>query len=289
MATSTQQITTGQTSDATLRTNIINWKAGLEAVGLVQTSDTGQVNTATVTKPASGNQVAGYLIHRFNDSLQSGAGSLPVFIRTQFGTGSTSSQLSINVQIGTGTNGAGTLTGQVSAGFYYSFATAAAENYYFSGENGNRITVAGGLSNTTTNNLLLNIERLRDASGAATSGGITTLSSVYGYSSTTNKAQHQVLPPSGSIITQQWAPIWPEPAQSWAINNNLWFSPMFPLSLQLHQPTIGLLKYYNTDVTQNSTISIGVYGSTATYLALGPIYSSYISPSLNCGIAIRWQ
>lgn len=83
------------------------WSAGLLAVGLTHTADTGQINWTTVTIPGSGS--AGYETWRFNDTLQA---TKPIFIRFDYGGAVGTPQ--IWAQIGTGTDGAGNLTGAVS-------------------------------------------------------------------------------------------------------------------------------------------------------------------------------
>jgi hypothetical protein len=82
----------------------------LLAAGLVQTADTGQLATPVVAaRPANG-AFAGYWIFRFDDSLQ---GTAPIFIRVEPGRGSGGNSIAILCTIGTGTNGAGTITGVV--------------------------------------------------------------------------------------------------------------------------------------------------------------------------------
>lgn len=83
----------------------------LVAAGLVQTADTGQIDWGTVTR-ASINSDAGYEIWRFDDTLQATA---PIFIKLMYGTGSNASAPRLRLQVGTGTDGAGTLTGVVSS------------------------------------------------------------------------------------------------------------------------------------------------------------------------------
>lgn len=296
MATSTQTITTAVTDDTTFRTFVTNFKAGLEAAGLVVASDTGQINTSTVTKPAASNTVAGYTVHRFDDSLQSGSGSLPVFIKTEYGTSSSATIGGLWLTVGTATNGAGTLSGQLGTRFQYTAQSATAATYYFSGENSNRITVAGNLGTATTvNNFVLNIERLRSSTGAVTANGISTLYSLTG-SSSNQLTQHQVIPASGSTLTQSEVPVWPDPKASLALNDNVYFQTHFPISFQLHQPNVGLIKYFNSDVTSGSDITCGVYGSNATYKCLGPIRCGkslanygFIGTDGSIALAIRWQ
>lgn len=83
-------------------------RAQFTAVGLVQTSDTGQLNPASHTRPAA-NNYSGYEIWRFADTLQA---TLPIFMKIEPGVGTAQDRPSIRMTVGTSTNGAGTLTGQ---------------------------------------------------------------------------------------------------------------------------------------------------------------------------------
>lgn len=94
-------------SDATFREWGSDFALKLAAVGLVQTSDTAQINWTTVTRPGSATN-AGFEIWRFNDSLQ---GTAPVFIRIDYGTHTATTAPRMQFTVGTGTNGSGTLTG----------------------------------------------------------------------------------------------------------------------------------------------------------------------------------
>jgi hypothetical protein len=95
-----------QTTDAGFRAWVSSIITQLAAVGLTQTSDTGQINTSTVTRPGSGNTSAGYTIWQFNDSLQ---GTSPIYFKLEFGSGSAAANPQMWVTVGTGTNGAGTI------------------------------------------------------------------------------------------------------------------------------------------------------------------------------------
>lgn len=105
-----------QSTDANFRLWIAEIITALfTTVGLTQTSDTGQINTSTVVRPIVANTSAGYVIGRFNDSLQ---GTSPIFFKLEFGSGGTApGQPNIWVTTGTGSNGSGTLTGTLSTRF----------------------------------------------------------------------------------------------------------------------------------------------------------------------------
>lgn len=295
MATSTQTITTSTSSDTVYRETVTNLKAGIEAAGLVQTSDTGQIsNLSTLTRPSANTQ-SGYFMFRFDDALQSGAGSLPCFLKIEPGVGNSQTAFQFYYTIGTGTNGSGTITGQASTRNQIIFSSASATTYYFSGENGNRLTIAGDLiSNGQA--FMFNLERLRNSTGAVTADGFSVLTSVN--SSTTRATRHFVIPSSGSVITQGVIPVWPDPGQTQAFNQNVYFSSHYPQSYMVHQPNVGLLKYWYADFADGSTLTVGTYGSNNTYRTLGFIPSNdgatygfrNVNSTANVvGLAIRWQ
>lgn len=103
MTTASWSSVVDHTSDAAFRT----WGAeiGINMVGLVQTADTGQINWVTVTRPGV-NTAAGYEIWRFADST--------LFLKIEYGTGSGAAVPQMWITVGSGSNGSGTLTGQLS-------------------------------------------------------------------------------------------------------------------------------------------------------------------------------
>lgn len=98
------------TTDAIFRT----WGKGLsdaiQAVGLVKTADTGQINWLTVSAPTT-NQIRGYEIFRFNDALQA---TSPIFIKISYGSGiygvGPTNCPHIKTEVGKGSDGSGNLT-----------------------------------------------------------------------------------------------------------------------------------------------------------------------------------
>lgn len=82
----------------------------LIAAGLTQTSDTGQINLATVARPAT-SSYGGYEIFRFNDAKQA---TEPLFIKFEYGQASSANRPMLKCHTGTGTDGAGTLTGELT-------------------------------------------------------------------------------------------------------------------------------------------------------------------------------
>lgn len=99
--------------------------AAFQAIGLVKPADTGQMNTTTITYPASPNLSAGYEIRRFDDPLQS---SYPIYIRWEaMRAGVGTNAPAIRFRFGTGTDGAGNLTNEWAAFNYGSSAQLSME------------------------------------------------------------------------------------------------------------------------------------------------------------------
>lgn len=97
-------------TDATFRAWGTSVNAAIVGSGLVQASDTGQINWTTVTKPVTNGATVGYEIYRFNDSLQA---TVPVFIKITYLSGGNGSGNNYcwSMVVGTGSNGSGTITG----------------------------------------------------------------------------------------------------------------------------------------------------------------------------------
>jgi hypothetical protein len=91
-----------------------NWRAwaqkvhdAIAAVGLVQTSDTGQITISSATMPGTSAFATGYEMWRFDDAAQS---TDPIFLKLEYGKGSAATRPALRCQWGTGSNGSGTLT-----------------------------------------------------------------------------------------------------------------------------------------------------------------------------------
>lgn len=112
-------------SDAAFRAWGLAFSTALQAAGtastcLTVTTDTGQINWTTVTRPGT-NTAGGYEIYKFTDT---NAGASPLYIKLEYGTGSGTTIPQIWATIGTGSNGSGTLTGSTSDRFIMTRQTA---------------------------------------------------------------------------------------------------------------------------------------------------------------------
>lgn len=111
MAYSTANISAIVADDAAFTAWGSGISALLTAVGVSKTSDTGQVSWAsTVTRPA-GSTLPYYEIRKLSDPL---SGASPVYLKVSYGSTTSVSRAGISFQVGTGSDGSGTLTGLTS-------------------------------------------------------------------------------------------------------------------------------------------------------------------------------
>lgn len=96
------------TNTAELRQWAGDLSAALTTVGLPKTADTGQINTSTITWSATINFNYGYEIRYLNDSLH---GTKPCYIKIEYANGGLNSRTNIIITCGTGTDGAGNISG----------------------------------------------------------------------------------------------------------------------------------------------------------------------------------
>lgn len=266
MATTSYNVPAQITTDAEFRTWGSSLKAALAAVGLVQAADTGQIDWTTVTKPTVGNTAAGYEIWEFNDTLQATA---PVFIKIEYGTAASATQPSLWVTVGTSTNGAGALGGQMSTRKQLNqsqSATATVYTSYVSGASNRLSFCLMATSLTAATAMTVNIERSHDATGADTADGISVFTV-----STSNSTFEQFIPtPTGSPPSADTAaPALVGTGNTAVVGSDTGLYPHFPFYGKALNPKLGVLSYKVSDIADLAVITVSMYGSNHNYMALG--------------------
>lgn len=283
-------------TDADFRTWGLEFSNALSSIGLTQTADTGQVNWATVTRPAAAGD-GGYEIWRFNDSVQLSA---PIFLKFIYGTRATSAPR-IGVQIGTGSDGSGNLTGPTTAvkyinGAFTCSATTATTNYlsnFFYGSGCLAIVWKIGVSSNTG---FFCISRSCDSSGDPTDigwcmltyGTQTSATSILHNSYNFNSNLFTTEQSSGQAITHYVH--LPSSVSSSFVGSDaqvyLGFS-RFPRV----QPFIGCVAVKTSEFGADSTFTCQPVGSTSReYLNLGAFAASeaFVSAAGH-NLAILWE
>lgn len=270
----------------TLDSDFRSWGSGLNAqiaaVGLVKTSDTGQIDWTTTLKPSAGTQKVGYEIWRFNDALQA---TKPVFIRIDYGSSSAGISFpGLWVTVGTSTNGAGTLTGQVGATKQV-YSSSAGTVSYCSGSS-SRLNLVTSVS-TLTSIMVICVERTKTGAGVDTGDAIVR----YAFSSAV-AAGFQVVPFAGTISADAGA--------STSLDMNLGGASSIGTDVMLSPTTIFFGKplfvswciYKSTEIAGLVAITFTHLGATRTYMPMGA--TSVFAPNniQNSGgyaLAMLWE
>ncbi|MCI4437877.1 MAG: hypothetical protein JHC33_13805 [Ignisphaera sp.] len=247
--------------------------------GWIRTSDTGQVNWATVTYASSTNQSLGYSVFRMNDSLQ---GSYPVFLKIEYGNGlSSNCAPGLWVTIGTGSDGSGTITGilKTRTQLATSNALSGTNPCYFSGGTDRYCCVLWPASSSSNSYLTLSIERTKNSSGATTGDGILFLSAVWATALVVGSAY---LPFSSTIPSTYAAwncnvPTTVSTGTYGAYKNTVAVYPIKCWTPGESGPSSNIFLYQPSDITPlGGTIQLTLFDSalTGTYLPL-----SFAAPS----------
>lgn len=287
MATDLRNLPAYLANDANFRTWGSGIAAQLAAVGMVQTGDTGQINWTTVNRPGSNNTFAGYEIWRFPNSAEQTA--CPIFLKIEYGVGTGLDRPSLRFLAGSGSNGSGTLTGQVQAGSGQQAAAGASKTAgvtlpsYCAGGNG-WLHLVANLDNASANfSMGLIVERATTSTGTVENGGF-----LAHYKSGTGTFS-QVIPVTGTVPAISSASrfvssggsatvlgadvaLWPG---TWMVGGRTYFT--------------RLLAYLHTDIGELASITVPSYqGGNRTYMPLGDGGGTHTGLSTDA-VAILWE
>jgi hypothetical protein len=250
------------------------------AVGLVQTADTGQINWATVTAPAGASTNQGYEIWRFADALQSTA---PVYFKVFYGSeASSANNPRMQFIFGTGSDGAGNLSGTLSTTMSVGASASAGAGSIFGSGSTNRFVLS--TLYVTASAFWFMFERTRDANGDVTSEGVW-------FAGKPNIN-------SGSCGVGFWNRSTGMVGPAWAVNNTVCamfpdttgitgtqtiVSPIFPEKGIFGNPILSAVGYLTSDIAAASTPTIYMYGQPHTYYCVtgtaGIVIANWRGPS----------
>jgi hypothetical protein len=228
---------------------------------------------------------------RFNDALQTTA---PVFIRIQYCSDiSTTNGPSLLITVGTGTDGAGGLTGQVTNPTNITKGNkneTVADLSYVCGKDG-LVVVAMFLDSAAKlgSQMFFSVERTRDASGAYTVDGVVMLSNTQGAAPTTN-----LLWFAGGSPTKEasyWQFLLPVTALTGAWNGDVAVSPIYTCWGQVRPPGICQVVYKQADFVNGELIVASMYGVSHTFRAMYTNFSAGFSTGYagNPSLAMLWE
>jgi hypothetical protein len=272
------------TTDAKFRTWGSAVSAALLAAGLTQTTDTGQINWTTVTRPTAASTKAGYEIWRFNDTLQS---TKPIFFKLEYGSsGNASGQNPATwLTVGTTSNGSGTVSGVGTSGVILAGsqgATASSNAAMPVGcsysTSAGCVTILAGLSSQGTNQNpgFWHISRTCDSSGVPSGDGVivystpTATSSVYSTASYTTATQYNAGTTGSPSSNLRGAAVFNTTGNNVYVYKNYALIPT-PFGVN------GALTITAGEIAYNSMFTASPFGTSHTYW----VFSSTVSNSFN--------
>jgi hypothetical protein len=291
-------------SNSTTAAGFTSW-AGLInpfmiAAGWVQTTDTGQVNWSSLVLPGPNGYV--YEIFKSNDVLSS---TFPIYVKFEYYGPYNSSYYNgtVYLTVGTGTNGAGTLTG--STGRMVPVATAnvnsalAASNnlddLMFYGSSGSNFSMLLWRTNSTgiTQPVYFSVERSKDNNGNDTASYALVVAAGYG-----STYQYTVWAPGIGYVYGS------EPNGNWIIllsrntttgyGSNVGLSPIYPWVGKADNPGINTVQGWNGDFTEGAIAQLSLYGTTHSYFmtaggGMQGIARQFLNTTGAAMIGMRWE
>lgn len=246
----------------------------LVAVGLVQTSDTGQIDLTTVTTPGTNNTDAGYEIWRFNDAAQ---GSDPAFFRINYGRGAAAGRCRLQVVLGTGSNGSGTISGTTLTSAPSDLtrvepkgAPGANGTIHAASGDGSRLVVSLHSKNSTPLDYTLGygfaIERIRSLANNSLKGSAAIC---LVYWNGTGFVEHKSRDNTSVTYTADYQSVagWviPSEATTNIESPDTWVGLAFPSTKRAEAPLAALAVGHNSDFTGDDTGYITIGGTSRNY------------------------
>lgn len=293
----TANLAPNNNSDALFRA----WGSGIatkiQATGIVQTADTGQINWTTVLTPNTSNMKRGYEIYRFDDALQA---TRPVFMRIDYGSSSGGSTIpQIWITVGTATDGAGNIGahasfpnsfigGSTTTVWTVSIAWQSTLNnpLWISSDDKASLCIAGwmntqGGTNPTYGGGLLLVERTRDWDGAFNGEGVL----VIRCAGQTAAVSQTLIIDNAAVYSQGNMTVgvpamtgarWLNPASGMEDDGVYHLYPVLTgFTPQAHGPSKHVVAGFSGDLNSFARQDVSVYAVTGTYLALGPAFTGW--------------
>jgi hypothetical protein len=275
--------------DTTTLANFQNWASAISgrftAFGWSQTSDTGQVNWASIASvPTSGTWV--YEIWRPNDALQTGASQY--FVKIEYGQNSTYGPM-LRVSLGASTTGAGVLSGFTTAVFYldsyYTTVNSGTLTYEcdFSGDTG-RFGALLWRSHSLAACMWFAIERTCNSDGTYNTDGVT----LFAMCNLTNDGGQQTLSfvngpalrytaclNTINVIGNSYA--YPPVSEVLPTTAQVPIAPCYPSYGKFGNPCTVVGTCPNNDAGEGALVQTTLYGSTRTYVATHPVSNASLN------------
>ncbi len=267
------------------------------ATAWVQTSDTGQINLSTVLKPTGAQTMMGYQIWRMNDALQATA---PCYVKMEYGAGWDTASLALGITIGTGSDGAGNITGslvsptnRITAGMYNSGNVTYTSRFSV---DTNRICMY--LFYGASYPMIIAIERTHNSAGGDTAAGVMFYGAFNWWNNTSPyycpnfTMQPGIITSYYLTTTNHWNVYVPEWTTTSAWSTNVFTYPVRTFGQGESSPSTQICLYHNSDLTPQNLIPVTWWwGSTLSSMPIGPCPTTLAwgAAALNTGTMMRFD
>jgi len=276
--------------------NFKNWampiSQALAAFGWIQTADSGQVNWSSIASVPNNAYV--YEVWKANDAQ---AATLPIFLRLEYGYHATT--VRIRATVGTGSDGAGNITGVVTNAPWqltYTESNNGATIYpcYFSGDAGEFRMYLWQTQSAWTGTIFI-IERAKDSLGSKTAEYFTALNMMSGgycqYKQQTVFSATLLAPLLWTSGNTNALPA----AVTTGISTGTWNGktsafPCFPVYGQVGNPFLGLVVVHLGDTADGALVTVAsMYGATHSYVVAKGNAFNTVCASGNFCAAMRYE
>jgi len=233
-------------------------RASILADGWTLSTDTGQTDPTSAALPAANTDTV-------HEIYKSPTGLTPIYQRISYQRDASNTPQLV-VQVGTGTNGTGTLTGVTSTSrTLASQSTPAAGHAYVSASDG-WLTIAMDINNGALG-LVYVLDRSVDATGVYTSTYFTTICYINGL----NCPQETLVIAGGVQTGVQTGVVAPtlKNGGSWVFGTNIlvpFMLPVVPTGAAQHSPNVGLWTSAAADFVADTVTQVSVYGAARSYI-----------------------
>lgn len=237
--------------------------------GWVQVTQTGETAPGSLVKSGSANTKSGFRVYRMNDSLQATA---PLYMRLDFGTGTSASIFGVWVSLSSSINGSGTPSGTVywtdvatTQPTLVSAATALTGTVDSRGAAGTGWAVWRLFDNNSSSavHMQMSIERTKDSSGNDTADGF-----LWMWSTSTPTWTRMLYIPAGSSppTAETGMQVLMSTNNPSAVAGNVGIGIPIPMYGYAQQPGLGLITCRASDIAASASVTLTLYGASHTYL-----------------------
>lgn len=245
-------------------------------LGMVDTLATGSVDIATMAIPTAQNESKGFKVYRFDDALQA---TYPVFVKVEFGSGTSAGPPGLWFTIGKTHDGAGTLTNilQARTQIQWGAQVNTLSPCYSSGNTAQaRVGIVLWSALSTTYSSYFFLERSKNAAGQDTGDGLILIWGKLNawfsqYIIYANVVQPTLVYGITALLTY---------ANPSTFGAAVGLSLAVPMGNDAKQPGKNVIVCRDSDFSYGSAIYVRVYGATRTFFRVGNFVTDFRNSGL---------